>query len=91
MIALGSPFLSAYAVTTVFGQSPNSPHEYLALVGATIYVSPSEDPIRNGVVLIHDARIAAVGRRGRVLPPNAEDQIVRPHDYGRVLKARALL
>ena len=33
----------------------------LALVGGTIYTSPADEPIRNGVVLIEDGRIAAVG------------------------------
>jgi cytosine/adenosine deaminase-related metal-dependent hydrolase len=36
----------------------------LALVGGTIYVSPTEEPIRDGVVLIQNGRIAAVGGRG---------------------------
>src|SRR5262249_34968903 len=35
----------------------------LALTGATIYVSPSDEPIRDGVVLIKDGKIAAVGTR----------------------------
>jgi imidazolonepropionase-like amidohydrolase len=35
----------------------------LALVGGTIYVSPTEEPIRDGVVLIQNGRIAAVGGR----------------------------
>jgi imidazolonepropionase-like amidohydrolase len=33
----------------------------LALVGGTIYVSPTEEPIRDGVVLIQRGTIAAVG------------------------------
>src|ERR1041385_6924193 len=33
----------------------------LALVGGTIYASPTEEPIRNGVVLIQDGKISAVG------------------------------
>ena len=41
---------------TAFGQD-------LALVGGTIYVSPSEDPIRNGMVLIRGGKIAAAGSK----------------------------
>ena len=37
-----------------------------ALVGGTIHVSPTEAPIRDGVVLIRDGRIVAVGRRNEV-------------------------
>jgi len=33
----------------------------LALAGGTIYTSPADQPIRNGVVLIVDGKIAAVG------------------------------
>src|SRR6266849_2619151 len=36
----------------------------LTLAGGTIYVSPAEEPIRNGVVLIQNGRITAVGGRG---------------------------
>ena len=49
---LGSAILPAFMGTVVFGQSFNSPNGYLALVGGTIYVSPTEEPIRDGVVLI---------------------------------------
>lgn len=38
----------------------------IALVGAKIYVSPFEKAIRNGVVIIEDGKIAAVGRKGDV-------------------------
>jgi imidazolonepropionase-like amidohydrolase len=42
-----------------------------ALVGGTIYVSPTEEPIRDGAVLIQDGRIAAVGIRALVQLPQA--------------------
>ncbi len=35
----------------------------LALVGAAIFPSPSEEPIHNGVVVIHKGKINAVGDR----------------------------
>ena len=47
---------------------PTSPSEAgpLALVGGTIYVSPQEEPIREGVVLIQDETIVAVASDGPV-------------------------
>ena len=45
----------------------------LALVGGTIYVSPSDEPIHDGVVLIAGGKIASVGRRAAVrVPADAE-------------------
>src|SRR6266536_6203012 len=55
--------------TAVFGQPLSSPNGYIALVGATIYVSPTEEPIRDGVVLIQGGKIAAVGRRALLRVP----------------------
>jgi len=56
-----------------FAQSLSSPNPDLALVGGTIYVSPTDEPIRNGVVLIHGTKIAAVGSRAAVqVPPAAQ-------------------
>lgn len=45
----------------------------LALVGGTIYVSPAEEPIPDGVVVIENGRIAAVGRRADVPVPKAAE------------------
>src|SRR4030095_7742557 len=54
---------------TVFGQRVDD----VALVGGTIYVSPMAEPIRDGVVLIRDGKIAAVGGRKLVkVPHNAK-------------------
>jgi len=53
-----------FAVTA--SQIQNPPNAYLALVGGTIYISSTEDPIRDGVVLINDGKIAGVGTRGQV-------------------------
>ena len=41
----------------------------LALVGGTIYTSPTEPPIADGAVLIDEGRIVAVGRRAAVAVP----------------------
>jgi imidazolonepropionase-like amidohydrolase len=43
--------------------------DQLALIGGTIYVSPTENPISNGVVLVRDGRISAVGSRATVKIP----------------------
>lgn len=44
-----------------------------ALVGATIYVSPAEEPIRDGVVLVQGGEIVAAGARALVeIPRGAE-------------------
>ncbi len=37
--------------------------EPIALVGGTIYVSPTEDPVRDGVILVRGGQIATVGNR----------------------------
>lgn len=48
-----------------------SEDETLALIGAKIYRSPTEKPIINGIVLIKDGKITAVGERGKInLPRN---------------------
>jgi imidazolonepropionase-like amidohydrolase len=44
--------------------------ETLALTGATIYPSPTEAPIANGIVLIRDGKIAAVGTTPSVRVPS---------------------
>lgn len=45
----------------------------LALAGGTIHPSPTEEPIRDGVVLIHGGRIAAVGSRAQLpVPPDVQ-------------------
>jgi imidazolonepropionase-like amidohydrolase len=49
--------------------SANSAGDYLALVGATIYVSPAEDPIRDGVVLIQGEKMVSVGARAQMQFP----------------------
>jgi len=49
-------------------QVPPAPAR-LALVGARIYPSPAEPPIPDGVVLIEDGKIAAVGPKGKVNIP----------------------
>jgi imidazolonepropionase-like amidohydrolase len=50
-------------------ESSNSPSDYSALVGATIHVSPAEEPIRDGVVLIQGEKIVSVGARAQMQFP----------------------
>jgi imidazolonepropionase-like amidohydrolase len=45
------------------------PSDYTALVGATIYVNPTETPIRDGVVLIQGENIVSVGSRAQMQFP----------------------
>jgi imidazolonepropionase-like amidohydrolase len=61
----------AVAALFAFSAGQNPRNGYLALVGGTIYVSPTDDPIRNGVVLINEGKIAAVGTRGQVKIPRS--------------------
>jgi len=64
-ILLSSAILSVF-VDAAFGQSAN-----VALLGGTIYVSPTEEPIRDGVVLIESGKIAAVGSRASLAVPQS--------------------
>src|ERR1700674_5119712 len=41
----------------------------LALVGGKIYPSPTEPPIENGSIIVHDGRIVAVGPSATVRIP----------------------
>src|SRR5437667_7245233 len=68
-ILLGSAILPAFRDGAVFGQPLNSSKGDLALVRATIYVGPTEEPIRDGVVLIRGGKIAAVGSGASLLVP----------------------
>ncbi|HSF18782.1 MAG TPA: amidohydrolase family protein [Vicinamibacteria bacterium] len=58
-------------MTTAFSrQNPRNHNDDLALVGGTIYVSPAEEPISDGTVLIQSGKVVEVGRRASVqLPP----------------------
>jgi imidazolonepropionase-like amidohydrolase len=47
----------------------------IALVGERIYVSPSVAPIENGVILIRDGKIAAVGKHGKVKVPEGTGEL----------------
>ncbi|HND19069.1 MAG TPA: amidohydrolase family protein [Acidobacteriota bacterium] len=52
------------------GQKPvKSKPSDLALVGAKIYPSPSENPIEKGVIVIRNGKISAIGELGKVKLP----------------------
>jgi imidazolonepropionase-like amidohydrolase len=63
-ICLGSSFLFAN------GRVSSTENNRLALTGAKIYPSPTAPPITNGVVLIQNGRITAVGEKRRVRIPD---------------------
>jgi imidazolonepropionase-like amidohydrolase len=50
-------------------QPLSSGSDPLALVGGTIYASPVEEAIQDGVVLLEDGKIVAVGRRASIEVP----------------------
>jgi imidazolonepropionase-like amidohydrolase len=68
LVILGVVILSGLLGTRTISQSSDADGQ-LALVGGTIYTSPTEEPIRNGVIRIEDGKIVAVGRRGTVRVP----------------------
>lgn len=44
-------------------------NEALALVGAKIYPSPTEEPIINGLVLVNSGKVVAVGQKDKMTAP----------------------
>ena len=68
-IGLALPLLLVLAIfATLQGHASDSGSD-LALVGAKIYLSPSEPPIDNGTILVHDGRIASVGPIAKIKVP----------------------
>jgi imidazolonepropionase-like amidohydrolase len=66
-------FAVLVAIASVAGQGRQTGG--LALVGATVYASPTAEPVRDSVVLIRDGRIAAVGDRRSIQIPGGVDTI----------------
>lgn len=65
-VFIGSTVLLPFEGHSVFGQPLSSAGEYLALVGGTIYPSPTEEPIQDG---------PRFSRHSRLRPPsNLENQ-----------------
>ncbi len=74
LFILGVVILSGFLGTRAQSQSPNT-NAQLALVGGTIYTSPTEQPIRDGAILIDGGKIVAVGRRASVRVPRGTNVI----------------
>src|SRR5215217_7036259 len=68
-LALALALALAFLGSMIYGQPAQAQNGRLALVGGLIYTNPTEIPIRDGVVLIQGAKIAAVGRRGSLAIP----------------------
>ena len=72
IISLANMLLLSFLILPVHGQvASTGKSKSLALVGAKIYPSPLDKPINNGVVLIKNGRMTAVGERGRVKIPRS--------------------
>jgi len=56
------------------GSEPNRASD-LALIGAKIYPSPTESPIENGSILLHDGQILAVGPSSAIKIPRDATEI----------------
>lgn len=62
LMLLSSAIVPVVAMTHARARAlQHSSDEYLALVGGTIYPTPTDPPIRNGVVLLRGGKIVAVG------------------------------
>src|SRR5262245_53991632 len=67
-ILVSSAIVLLFAAMITPVQNTNSQNN-VALVGGTIYISPTQDPITNGVVLIQDDKITAAGPRAEIKIP----------------------
>jgi imidazolonepropionase-like amidohydrolase len=62
------------ATLSIFAQQKTEDAKRLALVGGLIYTTSQEAPISDGVVLIENGKITAVGKRDAVpIPPGTEE------------------
>ena len=80
--------------TESVSQAPNSSAGSFALVGGTIHVSPSEEPIRDGTVLIQGEDHSGRRQQGRCRAArrDTDSRLFRTDDRRRVLEqSRALL
>jgi imidazolonepropionase-like amidohydrolase len=69
-----APAASVSGITSrAQADSKKQSDEPIALVGGTIYVSPTEDPIRDGVILVRGGKIAEVGGKASLkVPPGIQ-------------------
>jgi imidazolonepropionase-like amidohydrolase len=68
LIILGAVVLWACLGTSLVSQPPQSSGQ-LAMVGGTIYTSPTEKPIHNGVILIEGGKVVTVASRASARVP----------------------
>ena len=61
--------LALFSCAVSFAQTATEPNRRLALIGGLIFASSTSTPIRDGVILIQDGKISAVGRRGSAVIP----------------------
>ncbi len=57
------------------GQQTKANPSDLALVGGTVYTSPTAAPIDDAAVLVHDGKILAIGKRREIAIPDS-DQVI---------------
>ena len=62
-----------FAAAALAGDKSSAPD--VALVGGRVYVSPTAAPIEDAVIVVHDGKIAEIGRRGQVAPPKSAQVI----------------
>jgi dihydroorotase-like cyclic amidohydrolase len=59
----------------------------LALVGAKIYLSPTDPPLENATILIHNGRVTAVGPSATTKPPRFARAVTMINCKGMVVTA----
>ena len=64
-------------IAAYWAAAPSDASDF-AIVAATIYPSPDSDPISNGIVVIHDGHITAVGKATDVAVPRDARRLAAP-------------
>jgi imidazolonepropionase-like amidohydrolase len=59
----------------------------LALIGAKVYLSPTDPPLENATILVHDGHITAVGPSATTKPPRFARAVTVIHCKGMVVTA----
>jgi imidazolonepropionase-like amidohydrolase len=68
-LRLALPLLLVLAFSATLQSHASDSGSGLALIGAKIYLSPSEPPIENGTILVHGGQIASVGPAAEIKVP----------------------
>jgi imidazolonepropionase-like amidohydrolase len=77
----------AILLLSTLGISTSSRASDLALIHAKIYSSPTDPPIEDGTILVHDGRIRAIGPSARLKPPRFARAVTVVDCRGRVVTA----